>query len=140
MKNKVLSVVAVGLLTSVTSLSAADIVGKWFAQIPRSQAPLGRFVLDTVFTFRPDGTKLLGTVSYPQGEETAISNGKVNGDQISFVVVRKSGERLVYKGIVAGDEIKFTQEIQEQGQPQEFIAKREFQRDQDVPIQKSLRR
>ena len=46
--------------------------------------------------------------------------------------------RLVYKGIVAGDEIKFTQEIQGEGPPQEFVAKREFQRNGDIPLRKSL--
>lgn len=136
MKIKVLS--AVALLASVTALWAADSAGKWFARIPNPGTVLERFVLQTVFTFRVDGTELLGTVSYPFGEETPIKDCTINGDQISFVIIKKSGMRLVYKGIVAGDEIKFTQEIQGEGPPQEFVAKREFQRNGDIPLRKSL--
>jgi hypothetical protein len=84
---------------------------------------------------------LLGTVSNPQGE-TAISQGKINGDEISFVIRNLGGNetKLVYKGKIAGDEIKFTREVQGGGQRQEFIAKREFQRNGDVPLKKSLRK
>jgi hypothetical protein len=71
MKIKVLS--AVALLASVTALWAADSAGKWFARIPNPGTVLERFVLQTVFTFRVDGTELLGTVSYPFGEETPIN-------------------------------------------------------------------
>jgi hypothetical protein len=137
MKNKILLVMAVVLLPLLASVWAADIVGKWFAQVPGRQR-----TVQTVFTFRVDGTTLLGTVSNPQGE-TAISQGKINGDEISFVVIRSLGGnemKLVYKGKVARDEIKFTRQLQGGGQPQEFVAKREFQRNGDVPLMKQLRK
>ena len=137
MTNKTLSIGAVVLLPLLASVWAADIIGKWFAQVPGRQG-----TVQTVFTFRVDGTALLGTVSNPQGE-TAISQGRINGDEISFVVIRNPGgneTKLVYRGKVAGDQIKFTREVQGGGQPQEFIAKREFQRNGDVPLQKPLRR
>ena len=135
MKIKVLSVSAVALLASVTSLWAADCAGKWFARIPYQGAVL--FVPQTVFNFRMAGTELLGTVSYPFGEETPISDGKINGDQISFVVIKgRGGQRLVYKGIVVGEEITFTQEIKGEGALQEFVARREFQRNEDTPLRK----
>ena len=50
----------------------------------------------------------------PRGE-SEISEGKVEGDQISFAVVRSFGEnemKILYKGKVAGDEITFTRERQ----------------------------
>ena len=131
MKNKILLIGAVVLLTLLTSVWGADIIGDWIAQVPSRQG-----TVETVFTFRGHGTELTGTVSDPQGE-TAISEGKINGDEISFVVVSSLGGnevKLVYKGKVSLNEIKFTREEQGgMGQPQEFIAKREFQRNGDVP-------
>lgn len=53
-------------------------------------------------------------MSNPMGE-TEISEGKINGDEISFVVVRtmmNNEIKILYKGKVAGDEIKFTREFQ----------------------------
>lgn len=134
MKIKVLS--AVALLASVTALWAADSAGKWFARIPNPGTVLERFLLQTVFTFRVDGTELLGTVSYPFVGETPISDGKINGDQISFVVKGRGGQRLVYKGTLVGDEIEFTQEIQGEGALQEFVAWREFERNEEPPLRK----
>lgn len=132
MKNKILSIGAVILLALQTSIWAADIIGKWIAKIPS-----GRGTFETVFSFRVYGTELVGTVSSFQGE-TAISEGKINGEEISFVVIRSFGRnemKRVYKGKVVGDEIKFTREVQGgMGKPQEFIAKREFQRNGDVPL------
>jgi hypothetical protein len=137
LKNKIFLIGAGLLLPLLTSAWAADLIGKWFVQVPGRQR-----TVQTVFTFRVDGTNLLGTVSNPRGE-TAISEGKINGDEISFVVTRNVGGKemkLLYKGKVAGDEIKFTREIQGGGQPQEFIAKREFERNGDVPLLKFPRK
>lgn len=135
MKNKIVSIGAVVLLALLASVWAADIRGKWFVQMLGRQGKT-----ETTFNFRVDGTKLTGTVTDPQGE-TAISDGKINGDEISFVVIRSFGGKemkLVYKGKVALNEIKFTREVQSgMGQPQEFVAKREFQRNGDVPLLKS---
>ncbi len=144
MKSKILLIIAAVLLPLLTSVQAVDIIGKWFAQTPAgSLSPRSLPVVQTVFTFRVHGTELLGTVSeFPQGE-IPISEGKINGDEISFVTIRNTGKdelRFFYKGKVAGDEIKFTREVQGGGQPQEFIAKREFQRNGDIPLRKSLRR
>jgi hypothetical protein len=44
-----------------------------------------------------------------------INEGKLNGDELSFFIVRKMGEtemKVVWKGKIAGDEIRFTREIQ----------------------------
>lgn len=136
MKNKILSIAAVVMLALLTSVWAADIDGKWIAMTPGRQG-----TVETVFSLRADGNKLTGTVANSQGE-TAISDGKINGDDISFVVIRSVGGnemKFVYKGRVAEDEIKFMREIQggmREGQSQAFIAKREFQRNGDVPILK----
>ena len=76
--------------------------------------------------------------------ETAIREGKINGDEISFVVIRSvlgNEMKLVYTGKVALNEIKFMRAVDGgMGEPQEFIAKREFPRDGDIPVRPSLKR
>ena len=145
MKRKILSIGLFLFLNLLTSAWAADILGNWIAKVQGTQsmnisAPtlLGKtgFTLlgETVFSFKANGTELTGKVSDPQGE-TPIREGRIHGDKISFVVIRSVGgkeRRLAYKGQVSLNEIRFTLEVQGlKGQPQEFIAKREFQRHND---------
>jgi len=63
----------------------------------------------------------------PRGE-TAISNGKIDGDNLSFSVSLSFGGndiKLLFKGQVTGSEIKFTRQREGgQGQVPEFTAKR----------------
>jgi hypothetical protein len=64
----------------------------------------------TNFDFQVSGGTLTGTVSSPMGE-SKISEGTVNGDDLSFVIVLKRDDnefKLNYKGKVAGDEMKLT--------------------------------
>jgi hypothetical protein len=140
MKKKILRIGTVALLAMASSAWAADIFGNWIARIPdalsTSEAflpPLG----ETVFYFRADGTRLTGTVSDSHGK-TAISEGKINDDEISFVVTRSLGKkeiRLLYRGKVSLNEIHFTRETRDgTGQQFEFVARREFQRNQDIPL------
>jgi hypothetical protein len=61
-----------------------------------------------------------------QGQEIAITDGKISGDTISFVVTMERGGNTIkwnYTGTVAGGEIKMKREGG-QGQPREFVAKR----------------
>ena len=90
-------------------LNTADVTGKWVAQIPGRQG-----TTETTFTLKADEEKLTGAVSNPQGEDP-ISEGKITGDDISFVVAVSFGGnkmKLLYKGKVSDDEIKFTRQIQ----------------------------
>ncbi len=108
MRNRIVAMGAV-ILLALASAWAADVTGKWVAQVQGRQG-----MSENTFTFKVEGTTLTGTLATPQGE-TAISDGKVNGDEISFVIVRKFNEnefKILYKGKVAGDEIKFTREFQ----------------------------
>jgi len=99
-KRLLLSAIAVGaLLTSVAA--AADINGKWKAEFT---TPDGTARFNT-FTFKVDGANLTGTVAGAQ-DETAIQNGKISGDEISFTAERPFGS-FSYKGKVSGAEIKF---------------------------------
>jgi hypothetical protein len=109
MKIKFLLVGIVVLLALVGSALAADVTGKWVAQVEGRQG-----TVENTFNFKVDGTKLTGTMDTGRGE-SEISEGKVDGDVISFVIVRQFGEnemKILYTGKVAGDEITFTREMQ----------------------------
>lgn len=93
-------------LSSVAAL-AADFSGKWTADIPGRQGN----TTTTTFTFKVDGAALTGTISTQAGD-VELKNGKVDGDNISFDVVREfNGNSMTtaYKGTADGaDGIKFT--------------------------------
>ena len=99
---------------------AADVTGKWTTQVPgRDGTPREQTIM-----LKADGDKLTGSVSGRQSD-TPIQDGKISGDDLSFVVVRSFGGnevRQVYKGKVVGSEIKFT--IQTGERSAEATAKR----------------
>jgi hypothetical protein len=99
-----------GILLVLLSLSvaapAADISGKWQAEM---KTPDGQTRTST-FEFKADGEKLTGTVGSTRGN-TEISEGKISGDDVSFVVVRKFNDqefKMNYKGKVNGNVINFS--------------------------------
>lgn len=109
MRSKVLLVGSAVLLVLLTSAPAADVTGKWVAQM--EGGPMGPS--EMTFNFKADGTTLTGTMTTSRGE-SEISEGKINGDEISFVVVRRMGDREMktqWKGKVSGDEIRLTREM-----------------------------
>ncbi len=102
--------------------SAADVTGKWVAQVPGRQGQ----TREQIFNLKADGDKLTGTVSGAQGQETPIADGKISGDTLSFTVTQERGGntmKFTYTGKIVGDEIQFKREGT-QGQPREFTAKR----------------
>ena len=110
MRTKSLLIGTIAVLAMLASAWAADVTGKWVAQTPGRDGATS----ETTFTLKVEGTVLTGTMTSSRGEST-ISEGKVAGDEISFVIVRKMGEnemKTLYKGKVAGDEITFTREFQ----------------------------
>ncbi len=110
MKTKSLLIGAIAVLVLLASAWAADVTGKWVAQTPGRDGATS----ETTFNLKVEGAVLTGTMTSSRGEST-ISEGKVNGDEISFMIVRKMGEnemKTLYKGKVAGDEITFTREFQ----------------------------
>ncbi len=116
------------LLAFMTVAFAAGIDGKWTAQVPGRQGN----TQETTITLKAEGDKLTGTISGRQGD-TAISDGAIKGHDVSFKVVRETPNgkfTQVYKGVLAGDEIKFTRTMEGAGPggqtppPVEFTAKR----------------
>jgi hypothetical protein len=106
-------------LGSVAAL-AADFNGKWSGEVQ------GRMGTQTVtFDFHVDGTTLTGKVTTPRGA-TDITDGKVDGDNISFTQkLSFNGNDITinYSGKADGDTIKFTRQVGDRP-AQDFVAKR----------------
>jgi hypothetical protein len=111
-------------LTPVAAHAATDVSGTWTGDM---KAPDGSAAFTLSFTFKQDGAKLTGTVQGPQGDPIAISEGKIDGDKISFNV-SFNGMTIVHEGTInaAGDEIKLTSKS-EQGPSGDFTLKRSKQ-------------
>lgn len=96
------------LLISSIGAFAADFNGKWTASV---ETPRG--TQNLTFDFHVDGAKLTGTVTSPRGD-SEISDGKVDGDSISFTqVVNFNGNefKINYSGQADGaDSIKFSRQ------------------------------
>ena len=121
MKSKFLA--ALVFATLATASFAADITGKWTAEVPGRNGQ----TRTTNFDFKVEGEKLTGSMSGMQGDVPLV-DGKVKGDDIAFNVVMSfngNDMKLVYKGKVAGDVIKMTRTREgAEGPGQEFEAKR----------------
>jgi hypothetical protein len=111
------------IIAAMTIAWAADVTGKWVAQVPGRDGQ----TRETTFNFKVEGDKLTGTMSGFQGE-TPISDGKISGDDISFKVklsFNNNEVTLLFTGKVSGDEIKFTRTREGGNAPgTEFTAKR----------------
>ena len=105
MKLKLFMLLTVAFALFTTGAFAADISGKWTAE---TKGRDGETRTQT-FDLKQDGGKLTGTVSSPMGD-SQISDGKVDGDNVSFVVkVDRNGTEMTlpYTGKVSGNEIQF---------------------------------
>ncbi len=109
--------------TLATASFAADITGKWTAEVPGRNGQ----TRTSTFDFKVDGEKLTGTTSGMQGDVPLV-DGSVKGDDIAFnVEMNFNGNtmKMMYKGKVAGDVIKMTRTREgAEGPAQEFEAKR----------------
>lgn len=91
---------------SALRLRAANVDGTWEAEI---ETPRGATVVR--FVLRSDGDKLTGSVGNETMGESEIQDGKVTGDQVSFVQVMTRGDfemRFRYEGTVRDDELELT--------------------------------
>ena len=116
---KCLSVV-VGVLLLAGIALAADIDGKWTGSV----AGMDGNPMTIEFMFKAEGTTLTG-VHIVNGQETAIKDGKIEGNNISFTVTLDLGGQettIPHKGILSGDEIKMTYEMM--GQSGDILLKR----------------
>jgi hypothetical protein len=108
MTKKLLFVVSILLVVAFGAM-AADVTGKWtFEQAGRG----GGNPITVTLNLKASGGSLTGTMSRPGRDgnamETPISNGKVDGNDISFDTVQSFGGnemKTQYKGTVNGDSI-----------------------------------
>ena len=119
-----MKIILIAAMTAVLSLVAfaADASGTWKASI---ETPNG--TMENTFTFKVDGDKLTGTITMGQMGEGPISEGKVEGDNVTFAVVREfngNQYRINYKGKVTGDEMKLNGEVVGMDRAFEITARR----------------
>ncbi len=89
-----------------TTAWAADITGTWKATADMGQGPMER-----TFVFKQEGAKLTGETTSSMMGKSPITDGKVEGDSVTFTItVNFGGEdmKMNYKGKINGNEIKFT--------------------------------
>jgi hypothetical protein len=107
--NRFSRVIVSGLLAAAAML-AADVTGKWTSE---TQGQGGRTMTST-FDLKAEGDKLTGTITGARGGAVEISDGKVNGNEVSFTVTRETQRgtmKLLYTGKVEGDELKLTMKM-----------------------------
>ena len=88
---------------------AADIAGTWKAT---AEGPNGS--MERTFVFHVDGNQLTGETTSSMMGKSAIADGKVDGDNLSFTITVKFQDnemKVNYKGKVTGNEIHFTAEV-----------------------------
>jgi hypothetical protein len=116
-----IAVAALFLTIGCIGALAADFNGKWSADF-NTQIGEQKYT----YEFHVDGTKLTGKATNEQFGSTDIQEGKIDGDNISFVeVLNFNGNelRIVYTGKIDGDEIKFTRKVGDFA-TEEIVAKR----------------
>lgn len=109
---------AIAMLTAAASLAlAADVTGRW-----KGKSDGGR---EVVLDLRADGQKLTGTVTVDQGKQREISDGKVEGDSVSFQMPSDYGGNILsVKGKLKGEELHLRIESESFGATN-VIAKRQ---------------
>ena len=119
-----------GLLLAVAFTASAqdkkiDLNGSWKSSFTNQNSQ----VRETTFKLKVEGDKVTGSVS-GRNNDTAIEEGKIKGDEVSFQVTREvNGNKMTtkYTGKVKGDTITGKAESERNGQPQsrDWVAKRE---------------
>jgi len=110
----------VAVLALVATAYAADVDGTWTATF---NTQIGE--QHYTYTLKADGEKLTGTAKNDMGERP-IEDGVIKGNDISFTEnLDFQGQKLLikYTGKLNGDEIKFTRQVGTFA-TEEFVAKR----------------
>ena len=108
------------ILAVTLAASAADVAGNWRGTVstPKGDYPIG-------ISLNVDAGHLQGTLLGTDGTPFKIENGKIEGSNITFsVTLNYPGKSIArtYKGILSGDEIKFS--VDSSGQISEFVVRR----------------
>src|SRR5258708_5385968 len=106
MKRTVIFMFALLALAALAVAAAADSTGTWKGTLETDDESR-----ELTFDLKTDGGKLTGTVGGLLDRPLDINEGKVEGAIVTFFVITDwdgNAVKLVYKGQLAGDEIKFT--------------------------------
>jgi len=106
----------------------SDIDGKWSGQYNSGMGD----PMTLAYTFKAEGNTLTGTSLSGPETQVPIKDGKIDGNNISFVVAVDFGGQEMkfnYKGVLKGDEIELSFEIAgappvDGAAPQKFVVKR----------------
>ena len=93
------------LLLAAAACFSADVTGKWKAEVQSSNGPI-----QVTFDFKVEGDKLSGTLTSHMGE-IAIKEGKVAGDELTWVLIYEregNSMKISNKAKVSGDEMQIT--------------------------------
>jgi hypothetical protein len=85
-------------------LLATEVAGKWKGQMESGDR-------EVIFDLKAEGGKVTGTMSDPEGKPRPITEGELNGDDISMTIASEwQGEpvKLLAKGKIQGDQMKLT--------------------------------
>lgn len=116
-----IAVLFITVLALATVASAADIDGTWTATF---DTQIGE--QHYVYTFKADGEKLTGTAKNDRGERP-VEDGVIKGNDVSFTEnLDFQGQKIPikYTGKLNGDEIKFTRQVGTFA-TEEIVAKRQ---------------
>jgi hypothetical protein len=114
-------IAAVLVLASFAVLRAADVTGKWTAKFT-TQVGEQEYTYDLV----QKGTALTGTATGNLTGKAQISDGKVDGDKISFIenaMYMDMPLRFEYTGTVVNDELRLSRKLMD-FEAEAIVAKR----------------
>ncbi len=114
MRIRLLTVLCVAALLVTFTAMAADVSGTWTGEQQGRNGPM-----TVTLNLKAEGSTLNGTIS-GRGGETAISDGKIDGDNVSFTVTREfngNTMKMKYSGTVSGSEMKLKVEREGSDQP-----------------------
>jgi hypothetical protein len=106
MQRRIFLAIAVLMTAMAGAALAADITGNWTGSSDQ---------FSLKFVFKQVGETLTGNVIGPQGDPLPITDGKVQGDKLSFTVKVDMGGnsmKITHEGTIKGDEISLTTKVE----------------------------
>ncbi|MBI4873998.1 MAG: hypothetical protein HY822_05115 [Acidobacteria bacterium] len=110
------------MLALVSVAVAADIDGTWVGERPGRDGN----TMKVTFKFKADGGTLTGSTLMRENE-VPISDGKISGNDLSFVVKMEFGGNTMvmkYTGVLSGNEIKLKATREGSDRVTEFAVKK----------------
>jgi len=99
------------LVLCAMSAAAADVSGKWTGAF----TPEADNASQGVLVLKQTGDTVTGTAGPSESEQTAISNGKIEGDRVTFEIQQPNG-MIIVKLVLSGDSLKGDVEASHDGQ------------------------